>query len=95
MAPLGLKTPTPEASGGAPHVGIFPLVSQTPDRVVLGMADWHLDFRVVVDVAHEGNRSAVTLTTLVQTHNLLGRAYLATILPFHRVIASAMLRQAA
>ncbi|MGL4560515.1 MAG: DUF2867 domain-containing protein, partial [Afipia sp.] len=31
--------------------------------------------------------------TLVMTHNLLGRAYLATIMPFHRIIVPAMLRQ--
>jgi hypothetical protein len=37
----------------------------------------------------------VTATTLVLTHNLLGRVYLAIILPFHRLIVPAMLRQVA
>jgi len=31
----------------------------------------------------------------VLTHNLLGRVYLTIILPFHRLIARAMLRQIA
>jgi hypothetical protein len=35
------------------------------------------------------------LTTLVRMHNRLGRAYLAIVMPFHRVIARAMLRQVA
>jgi hypothetical protein len=29
------------------------------------------------------------------THNLLGRAHLATILPFHRLVVRALLRQVA
>lgn len=35
----------------------------------------------------------VTATTPVMTHNLPGRVYLATIMPFHRIIVPAMLRQ--
>ena len=37
----------------------------------------------------------VTATTLVRTHNWLGRAYLAIILPFHRLIVRTLLRQVA
>jgi hypothetical protein len=37
--------------------------------------------------------SSVTMTTLVLTHNLLGRAHLTTILPFHRIIVRSMLQQ--
>ena len=33
-------------------------------------------------------------TTLVLTHNWLGRTYLAVIMPFHRLIVPAMLRKA-
>ena len=35
----------------------------------------------------------VTATTLVKTHNWLGRTYLAIIMPFHRLIVRAMLRR--
>jgi hypothetical protein len=48
-----------------------------------------------VDVVTSGERQQVTATTLVRTHNLLGRSYLAIILPFHKLIARAMLRQVA
>jgi len=93
VAPFGLKTSAP--SGASDLIGIFPVVSQTPDRLVAGFDDRHLDFRVVVDVAGSGRGQRVTATTLVKTHNLLGRAYLAIILPFHRLIVRRKLRQVA
>ncbi len=83
-----------EASAGG-AIGIFPVLSETPDRLVAGFDDHHLDFRVVVDVAASGQGQQVTATTLVRTHNLFGRAYLAVILPFHRLIVRTMLRQVA
>ena len=96
VAPLGLKG-TGDSQGGATpaRIGFFPVVSQTPDRVVLGFDDKHLDFRVIVDVSTPelGVRS-VTATTLVRQNNRFGRLYLAIVLPFHRVIAPAMLAQA-
>jgi Protein of unknown function (DUF2867) len=95
VAPFGLKTPDPTGTGAAGSIGIFPVVSETPDRLVAGFNDHHLDFRVVVDVAASSHGQDVTATTLVLTHNLLGRTYLAIILPFHRLIARTMLRQVA
>jgi hypothetical protein len=93
VSPLGLKTSG--ATPGAPRemIGIFPVVSETPDRLIAGFNDSHLDFRVVVDVTTPGGIRQVTLTTLVKTHNWMGRTYLAIILPFHRLIVPALLRQ--
>ena len=95
VAPLGLKTSG--AGPGVPRdmIGIFPVVSQTPDRLIAGFNDRHLDFRVVVDVSAPGNSRRVTATTVVKTHNRLGRIYLAVIMPFHRLIVPALLRQVA
>ena len=95
VTPLGLKTSGESRTAPREMVGIFPIVSQTPDRLVAGFNDKHLDFRVVVDVATSGATQKVTLTTLVLTHNWLGRTYLAIILPFHRLIAPTLLRQVA
>ncbi len=75
---VGLKPALPEG---------FPVVSESPSQVVLGFDDRHLDFRIVVDVA----RGNATVTTLVRWHNRWGRAYLAAIMPFHRVIAARMI----
>ncbi len=95
VAPFGLKTPHPNGKISADTIGIFPVLSDTPNRLVAGFNDSHLDFRVVVDVAPSGQGQRVTATTLVLTHNLLGRAYLAIIMPFHRLVVRAMLRQVA
>lgn len=93
VSPFGLKTSAPRASGRRDVVGFFPVISQSPDRIVTGFDDKHLDFRVVVDIVPEGSARRVRATTLVRTHNLLGRLYLAAVLPFHRIIVRAMLRQ--
>jgi hypothetical protein len=93
VAPFGLKrTGQGEpASGGM--IGIFPVVCETPERLVAGFNDHHLDFRVVVDVAAVADGQEVTMTTLVKTHNWLGRTYLTVIMPFHRLVSRTMLRQ--
>lgn len=93
VAPLGLKTPSHANTIAADSIGLFPVITETPDRVVAGFDDRHLDFRVIVDVSGTAPGRQVTATTLVKTHNLLGRVYLAVIMPFHRMIVPAMLRQ--
>ncbi len=95
VAPFGLKTSGARATTPRDMIGIFPVISQTPDRVVAGFNDSHLDFRVVVDVAIHGAGQQITATTLVKTHNRLGRTYLAIILPFHRLVVRTMLAQVA
>jgi hypothetical protein len=95
VTPFGLRTPARRKAAAANSIGAFPVVSESPDRVVAGFNDRHLDFRLVVDVVAEAGGRRVTATTLVLTHNLLGRTYLAIILPFHRLIVPSMLRQVA
>src|ERR1700754_3915771 len=73
VAPLGLKTAVPTGNSAPNRVGIFPVISETPDRLVAGLDDAHLDFRLVVDVSGGGTERRVPATTLVLTHNLLGR----------------------
>jgi hypothetical protein len=91
VTPFGLKTSgegTP-APGGL--IGLFPVLSETPEQLVAGFNDYHLDFRIVVDVVGEAVPRHVTLTTLVRTNNRLGRAYLALITPFHKLVARSMM----
>jgi hypothetical protein len=95
VTPFGLKTGAPTGAGASESIGIFPVVSETPGRLVAGLNDKHLDFRVVVDVTGAGADRRVTATTLVLTHNLLGRVYLALILPFHQIVVRSMLAQVA
>jgi hypothetical protein len=95
VAPLGLRTSGAGLVPPRDMIGIFPVVSQTPDRLIAGFDDRHLNFRVVIDVTEPGGVRQVTATTLVKTHNWLGRTYLAIIMPFHRLIVPALLRQVA
>jgi len=94
VAPLGLKTSGEDEPNAGGMIGIFPVLDVTSERLVAGFDDHHLDFRIVVDVAPAGSGRDVTATTVVLTHNRFGRAYLAAIIPFHRLVAKSMLRQA-
>lgn len=51
VSPFGLQTSAPRPNGKRDVVGFFPVISQSPDRIVTGFDDKHLDFRVVVDIA--------------------------------------------
>lgn len=93
VSPFGLKTSGDGAPAPGGLIGLFPVVSKTPERLVAGFNDYHLDFRIVVDVNHAANGRQVISTTLVRTHNLLGRAYLAFIMPFHKLVVRSMMRQ--
>ncbi|WGD52462.1 DUF2867 domain-containing protein [Bradyrhizobium sp. CB1650] len=91
VTPFGLKTSGEGAP--APHglIGLFPVVSETPERLVAGFNDYHLDFRLVVELAGEATSRQVTSTTLVRAHNLLGRTYLTLIMPFHKLVVRGMM----
>ena len=62
-------------------IGRWTLFAKHADELITGANDWHLDFRVSV---LRDARPRIVLSTAVMTHNTLGRAYLATILPLHR-----------
>jgi hypothetical protein len=94
VRPFGLKTRAADLSPQQKRMGMFPVFSQSASRVVLGLDDRHLDFRLVVDVKELGQgRQQISASTLVAPHNRLGRTYLAIVMPFHRVIVPAMLAQ--
>ncbi|KJC44697.1 DUF2867 domain-containing protein [Bradyrhizobium sp. LTSP857] len=91
VTPFGLKTSGEGAPAPGGLIGLFPVLSETPERLVAGFDDSHLDFRIVVNVAGDATLRHVTLTTLVRTNNLLGRTYLALITPFHKLVARSMM----
>jgi Protein of unknown function (DUF2867) len=72
-------------------IGRWTLYASYPDELITGANDKHLDFRV--SVIRDGAR--VVLSTVVMTHNTFGRAYLATILPFHKFGVAQILTNAA
>ena len=97
VAPFGLKAGVrPASSMEHDNVGIFPVLAESPGEILMGLDDRHLDFRVAVTVQPAAaGAQQITVTTVVHTHNRLGRIYLAVIMPFHRLIARSLLNRAA
>lgn len=95
VAGFGLKTSRQLRQGsvtdGAARIYIFRVYEITRDEAILGEDDKHLDFRVSV----QRRPGDIVVTTVVHCHNLLGRAYLALITPFHRLVVKSILRRAA
>jgi hypothetical protein len=78
------------AGATTPAVGakldIFTLYASSDDEIVVGEDDSHLDFRLsLLRLSQEGHDKLV-LSMVVKTHNAIGKAYLCTILPFHKLI---------
>jgi hypothetical protein len=101
VAWFGLKTSTDlaRAANGAKaeRVGIFRIYSTNETEILLGEDDKHLDFRVSVLWSHgpAPEIPRLTISTVVHCHNLLGKAYILAIAPFHRMVVKACLRRAA
>jgi len=99
---FGLKTAQQLAAMGggvgSGRLSIFKLYSADAHEVVLGEDDKHLNFRLSVrceGATSPGAERRLTLSTVVQCHNRLGRFYLALIAPFHRQVVQSSLRTAA
>lgn len=72
-------------------IGVFYFYGRTDDELITGADDKHLDFRLSLLRERRGTEDLFTVTTLVKTHNIFGRIYLATIMPFHRMGVKALL----
>lgn len=68
---------------------LFPVQSVAPGRVVCGMDDRHLDFRVIITMADGMARC----TTVVRRHGFAGAAYFAIVGPFHRRLVPRLMRR--
>ena len=69
----------------------YSISATTADEIVLGADDRHLNFRASVLLRRTDNR--LIATTVVRCHNLLGRLYLAAILPFQILVVTDALRR--
>ena len=102
VACFGLKTAkhlaTLPGDGRTDRIGIFKVYQRTETEIVLGEDDKHLDFRLSVLRTLDlppALGGQLTVSTVVHCHNLLGRAYILVIAPFHRLVVKASLRHAA
>lgn len=105
VSPLGLIGPTMEELdrplGPPKHYAVgdtilrWTIYDLSADEIVKGMDDKHLDFRVSVMRDRGSAPTRIVLSTAVQPHSGFGRAYLATIKPFHRFGVRTLLSNAA
>lgn len=76
------------------RAGLFSVQSTEPWELILGDNDSHLDFRLSIYKTRAGTTEMVTVSTIVQIHNTVGRLYMTAIKPFHRMLAKSMLQRA-
>jgi hypothetical protein len=65
-------------------IGVWPIFSLTETELVAGRDNRHLDFRLSVLKAAQGETASVTVSTLCVVHNRFGKIYLFFIVPFHK-----------
>lgn len=96
VRPFGLKRAVDFQASGGDRIGIFRVFERYRDEIILGEDDRHLDFRVSVllQPAADDRPRRLIVTTLVFYNRLLGRAYIALIAPFHRMVVRTSLDRA-
>lgn len=76
------------------RMGIFSIYAQTPDELVMGIDDRHLDVRVSILKGPDNDPSKYVVSTVVVVHNLLGRIYMLPVGRIHPLIVRALMRRA-
>lgn len=96
VARFGIKTAQQLSNGAGGRIGIFRIYGVTPDEIIVGEDDSHLDFRLSMLRSKDGGPyGSITLTSAVHCHNRVGRAYIMLIRPFHKLIVRYTLTRAA
>jgi hypothetical protein len=65
-------------------IGPWPIFFIAENEIVAGRNNKHLDFRLSVLKAMEGDAASVVVSTICTVHNVYGKIYLFLIVPFHR-----------
>lgn len=83
-----MKPDTKQSWAVGDKIGPWPIFSLTPNELVAGRDNKHLDFRLSVlkeEEKEEGEgMTHVVISTVCTTHNAFGKIYLFFIIPFHR-----------
>ncbi|WP_420415500.1 DUF2867 domain-containing protein [Roseibium sp.] len=95
VRPFGLKTTKDLAKDAVEkqvselqagdRIQFFKIYEIREDEILLGEDDWHQDFRLSI-FRRKGPSPRVYVSTCCQRHNIFGHAYLAAILPFHKML---------
>jgi hypothetical protein len=90
---VGLEAPTVaeimeprirEAYSVGEKIGPWPIFFIGGNEIVAGRDNKHMDFRLSVLKATDGETTSVVVSTICTVHNLFGKIYLFFIVPFHR-----------
>lgn len=77
------------------QVGLFKVFHKLSNEIILGEDDSHLNFRVSLHVKElmpgDPGRQ-LTISTVVEFHNLYGRLYFWPVKPFHKLIVPTILK---
>jgi hypothetical protein len=75
-------------------IGPWPIFFIGGNEIVAGRNNKHLDFRLSVLKAADGETASVVVSTICTVHNLFGKIYLFVIVPFHRSGVRSLMRNA-
>lgn len=94
VKPFGIITVTDEIKKENLKVGkkagIFNIYAITENEIIAGENEKHLDFRVSILKDNE----TLTISTLVQYNNSLGKLYFFIVKPFHKIVVKSMMKSA-
>ncbi len=65
-------------------IGPWPILFIGDNEIVAGRNNKHMDFRLSVLKARDGDAMSVVVSTICTVHNVFGKIYLFCIAPFHR-----------
>ena len=65
-------------------IGPWPIFFIGDNEIVAGRDNKHMDFRLSVLKAIDGDAMSVVVSTICTVHNVFGKIYLFCIVPFHR-----------
>jgi hypothetical protein len=65
-------------------IGPWPIFFIGDNEIIAGRNNKHMDFRLSVLKAMDGDAMSVVVSTICTVHNVFGRIYLFFIVPFHR-----------
>ncbi len=73
------------------RLGIFTLIENQPEELLVGDSDRHLDVWLSVHRRPDGDGPLITVTTVVHTKGWLGRLYMLPVAPMHKLIVPRVL----
>jgi uncharacterized protein DUF2867 len=65
-------------------IGPWPIFFIGDNEIIAGRNNKHMDFRLSVLKAIDGDAASVAVSTICTVHNFFGKIYLLLVVPFHR-----------